>query len=137
MADYNSSILEIFGNADYTSEKTLHEMTMLQMQMQSPEYAAARRSVLRQIEAKQRAADEAKSAAQYAEIRKNAKLNSYEAQRVHDEAARKALADFNSGKIGASEIDTQTKKHEKQLTEAALDRTATNAHINALLRGQL
>lgn len=132
------SVLDIISARDYpTTEGYLHALTMLEMQRKTPEYQAARRSVLSEIGRREEEKARAEQQAKFEELRRNVQLDAIEKKNIHNDAAKAAAADYAAGKISAGDIDKRTAEIEKKLTASAKDKKATSASFNAILRGQL
>lgn len=121
---------------DFKSDEALLEAaTQRQMELDNPAYIKARTKVLRVYQEQLQAEAKARSEAEFAAAVKACKLSQSRQREIEVQASKKAVSDFEEGRISATEVDNQKRRYAEELTTQAKRDVVMGERINAALRG--
>ncbi len=118
-----------------TDEAFLEAATQRQMELDNPAYIKARTKVLRAYQEQIQAEEKARRESEFAAAVKACKLSQSCQREREAQAAKKDVADFEEGRISATEVDNQKRKYIEELTTRAKSDAVMGERINAALRG--
>lgn len=121
---------------DYaTDDAFLEAAARRQMELDDPAYRKARAKVLRAYQEQLQQDAKARSDAEFAAAVKACKLSQSRQREIEAQAAKLAVADFEGGRISATEVDGRKRKYTEELTMRAKHDAVMGERINAALRG--
>lgn len=121
---------------DYaTDDAFLEAATRRQMELDDPAYRKAKTKVVRAYQEQLQQEAKTRRETEFAEAVKVCKLSQSRQQEIEAKAAKLAVADFEGGRISATEVDNQKRKYTEELTMWAKRDAVMGERINAALRG--
>ena len=130
--------LDLVKRSDYaTEDEYLDAAARAEMERSDPEYKAIRARLKREHEERAEKEYREQQSEMYRQARASVQLSYFDVKQIDDDASTLARRDLVAGRISASGLAGAIERYAAQLTEKRKNELASNAVMNAMLRGNI